>query len=173
VGPPVTETWRGQLSPRESSKTSFLLRATTLELILATTTSLSAPCDNFLASHDNTGNDTDALELVTPCDNLGSTYSVRVLFLPFLPRGAVALCNNLVTPCDMRSNTDNVPFPMTGRGQRPNRTRASCLFTGEVQRGMSLPARNVLIILRRRRRTYEGGPRSSLWSKPTTPSLLT
>ncbi len=42
------------------------------------------PCGNFVASHDNTGIDTDALKLVAKCNNLGSTYSRRVLFLPFL-----------------------------------------------------------------------------------------
>jgi hypothetical protein len=56
-----------------------------------------APCDNFFALHDNTGTDTDALKLLALCDNLGSTYSGRILFLPFLPKGVVALCNNLVT----------------------------------------------------------------------------
>ncbi len=47
------------------------------------------------------------------------------------------MCNNLVTPsCDnvMRSNTDEVPLPMAGRGQRPNHTSRMCSFMGEVQR---------------------------------------
>ena len=41
------------------------------------------PCDILVASYDNTGADTAVFELVAPCDNLGSTYSGRVLFLPF------------------------------------------------------------------------------------------
>jgi hypothetical protein len=78
-----------------------------------------APCDNFVASHDNKGTDTDALELVAPCDNLGSTYSGRVRVLPFLPRGVVALCNNLVTPCDNEVEHGRGPTPNGGEGTAP------------------------------------------------------
>ncbi len=42
-----------------------------------------ATCDNTVASRDTTGTVSDALGLVTLLDNLGSTYSGRVLFLPF------------------------------------------------------------------------------------------
>ena len=42
------------------------------------------------------GADTAVFELVAPCDNLGSTYFGQVLFLPVLPRGVAALCNNRV-----------------------------------------------------------------------------
>ena len=77
-----------------------------------------APCDNLVASDDNTGAYTAVSEFDAPCDNFvascdnmgadtavsasgsSSTYSGRVLFSPVVPRGSVALCNNLVTPCD-------------------------------------------------------------------------
>ena len=78
-----------------------------------------APSDNFVASHDNTETDSDALELVAPRDNLGSTYSGRVLFLPFLPRGVAALCNNLVTPCDYEVKQGRGPTPDGGEGAAP------------------------------------------------------
>ncbi len=108
------------MSLRESPNTCLLLRATRRELMLATTTSLSAaPCDNFVALHDNTGTDIDALELVVPCDNLGSTYSGRVLFFPFLPREVVALCNNLVPPCDNEVEHGRSPIPDSGEGTAP------------------------------------------------------
>ncbi len=79
----------------------------------------AAPCDNFFASHHNTGTDTDALELFAPCDNLGSTYYGWVLFLPFLPRGVVVLCNNLVTPCDNEVKHGRGPTPDGGKGTAP------------------------------------------------------
>ncbi len=48
-------------------------------------------CDNFVGLHtlhDNTGTDSDALiQIIAPRDNLGSTYSGRVLLLPFCQRG--------------------------------------------------------------------------------------
>ena len=78
-----------------------------------------APCDNYVASHGNTGTDTDALELVASCDNLGSTYSGKVLFLPFFPRGVVALCNNLVTPCDNEVEHERGPPPDGGERTAP------------------------------------------------------
>ncbi len=55
--------------------------------------------DNFVASHDNTGTNSDALELVLLCDNLGRLTPGGFFFWPFLLRRVVALCNNLVTPC--------------------------------------------------------------------------
>ena len=78
-----------------------------------------APCDNFVASHDNPGTVTDALRLVAPRDNLGSTYSGRVLFLPFLPKGIVALSNNLFTLCDNEVEQGRGPTPDGGKGTAP------------------------------------------------------
>ena len=78
-----------------------------------------APCDNSVASYDNTGTDTDALELVAPRDNLGSTYSGRVLFLPFLQRVVAALCNDLVTPYKNEVEQGRGPTPDGGKGTAP------------------------------------------------------
>ena len=78
-----------------------------------------APCDNVVTSHKNTGTDTFALEFVAPRDNLGLTYSGRVLFLPFLPSGVAALCNNLVTPCDNELEQGRGPTLDGGEGAAP------------------------------------------------------
>ncbi len=78
-----------------------------------------ALCDDLVASHDNTGTDSDALEHVAPCDNLYSTYSGRVLFLPSLPGGVVALCNNLLTPCDNEVEHERGPTPDGGEVTAP------------------------------------------------------
>ena len=131
-----------------------------------------APCDNIVASHDNTGTDTDALEFVAPRDNLGSTYSGRVFFWPFLQRGVLLPCSTtLLLPVSMRSNKDEVPLPMARKGQRPDRTRARCLFTGEVQRRTFLPARNIFVVLLRRRRTYERARAPRFGASPPNPPL--
>ena len=73
----------------------------------------------------------------------------------------------------MRSNMVAVPLPMAGRWQRPNRTLARCLFTGELQccRGehLSQPVTSSLSSSADGVRGKRRGPRSSLWSKPTEP----
>ncbi len=71
----------------------------------------------------------------------------------------------------MRSTMDEVPLPMAGRGQCPNRTRARCLFTGELQRKMSLPACNVLVVLLRRRCSYEEARAPCCGASPPSPPI--
>ncbi len=78
-------------------------------------------CNNLVALYDNTGADTAVFELVAPRNNLSSTYSGRVPVLPVLPRGVVALCNNLVTPCDNVVEHVRGPTPDGGKGAAPER----------------------------------------------------
>jgi hypothetical protein len=132
-----------------------------------------APRDNIVASYDDTGTVTDTLELVAPRDNLGSTYSRRVLFWPFFQGGLLPCATTLSLRVTMRSNKDEVPLPWTGRWQRPNRTRARCLFKGKVQRRTFIrPARNVFVLLlRRRRRTYEVATAPRCGASPTSPPI--
>ncbi len=85
--------------------------------MLATNTNLSLRATRL--SHDITGTVNDALGLVAPRDNLGSTYSERVLFLAFLPMGVAALCNNLVTPCDNEVEQGRGPTPDDGERAAP------------------------------------------------------
>ena len=78
-----------------------------------------APCENRVASHDNTGADTAVFKLVAPRDNLSSTYSGRVPFLPVLSSGVIALCNNLVIPCDNEVEHGRGPTPDGKEGAAP------------------------------------------------------
>ncbi len=99
-----------------------------------------APCDNFVASHDNTG--TVILMLLSlslrETTSVRPTYSGRVLFLPFLPMGVVALCNNLVTPCDNEVEHGRGLIPMAGRGQRARTARALGVYLRVRCRGEHL-----------------------------------
>ncbi len=128
------------------------------------------PC-RFVRRH--TGADSAVFELVAPCDSHGSTYYGKVLFLPVLPGGLLPCATTSSLCVTLRSNMDEVPFPMAGRGHRPNpnRTRARCLFMGELQRGTSLPAPNVLVVLLRQRRTYEGARALRCGASPPSPSI--
>ena len=163
IGPTMTETWRDQMSPPESLIHCLSLRATTEESMLATTTRLTLRATT-VASHDYTGADTAAFELVTSFNNLGSTYSGRVFFCLFSQGGLLPCATTLSLRVSMRSNKDEVPPPMAGKGQRPNRARARCLFTCEVQRRTFLPARNVFVVVLRQQRTYEGA-RAPSWEQ--------
>ena len=73
-----------------------------------------APCDNLVASCDNTGAD-----IAVSASGSSSTYSGRVPFLPVVPRGSVALCNNLVTPCDNEVEQGRSPTPDGGEETAP------------------------------------------------------
>ncbi len=55
-----------------------------------------APCDSLVASYDNNTGADNAVS----ASGSSSAYSGRVPFFPVLSEGSVALCNNLVTPCD-------------------------------------------------------------------------
>ncbi len=68
--------------------------------------SVRQPC-HFVLQHRELTLLTSSL-LLRP---LGSTYSGRVLFLHVLRRGVVALCNNLVTPCDNEVEHRRGPTP--------------------------------------------------------------
>ena len=130
-----------------------------------------APCDNIVASHDKTGNVTDALGFVAPCDNLGLIYSKRVLFLPFCQGGLVPCPKTLSLRVKMRSNEEEVPLLMAGKRQLPNRTRARCLFMGELQRRTFLPARNVFVTLLRQRCTHKGARAPRCGASPPSPPI--
>ena len=127
------------MSPRESPNTCLSLRATTMSLRTATR----------------------ELILMLSSLLLRATTSVRptpgrFFFCLFFQGGWLPCATTLSLRVTMRSNTNEVPLPMAGRGPRPNRTRARCLSTDEVQKRTSLPARNVLVVVIGRRRTYEG-----------------
>ena len=152
MGPPMTETWSSRMSrPRESPNTW-----SQRELLLTTTKNLS-----LRATTLSLRTTTRKLILIFSSLLLRATTSVRptpggLFFCLFCQGGLLHCATTLSLRLTMRSNKDDVPLPMAGRGQCPNRTRARCLFTGEVQRRTFLPARNVIVVLLHRQRTYEG-----------------
>ena len=167
----MTDTWRGQMSPRESPNTCFSLRATTRELMLATTTSLSLRATTLLLRTT-----TRELILMLSSVSLRATTPVRptpggFFFCLFCQGGLLTCATALSLRVTMRSNKDEVPLPMAGREQRPNRTRARCLFTGEVQRRTFLPACNGIVVLLCRRRTCEGARAPRCGASPPSPPV--
>jgi hypothetical protein len=117
---PMTETCRDQMSPRESPNTCFSLRATTRELMLATTTSLSLRATTLLLRTT-----TRELILMLSSVSLRATTPVRPtpggFFFCLFCQAMVfaALCNNLVTPCDNEVEHGQGPSPDVGEGTAP------------------------------------------------------
>ena len=181
---------RTQETPCETLTTCLSLRATTGELMLAATKSLSLRATTLWLR-------TTTRELILLFSSLSlraTTLSLRAttreLILLFRLLGPVRptpggflfclLCPGGLLPCattlslrvTMRSSKGALPLPMAGRRQRPNRTRARCLFTGGLQRRTtSLPVRNVLVVLLRRRRAYEGAHAPRRGASPPSPPI--
>ncbi len=74
------------MSPRESTEHLFVAPYDNKGVDACNHHEFVAPCDNLVALHDNTGTDTDALDLAAPCDNIGLTYSGRFLFVAFFAK---------------------------------------------------------------------------------------
>ena len=161
--------WRGQISPSESPNTCLSLRAAIWELMLAATASSS-----LRATTLSLRTTTRELILMLSSLSLRVTTSVRptpggFFFCLFCQGGLLPCVTTLSLRVTMRSNKDEVPLPMAGRGQCPNCTRARCLLMGEEQRRTFLPAHNVHVVLLRRRGTYEGARAPRCGARPPSP----